>query len=326
MPNRLSKIFIITAAMFFVVFLFFQPTYNANAALVTCGTTTNPTPCGVCDILVLGSNIINFVIFTMVPAIAVLLYLIAGFLILLGGANPGFVSTGKSIFKTTTGGVIIVFTSWMITNTVLKSLAGNGLFTADWNKVTCSMTSTGQPIYSVQPTIIPLPPAISGNLQKLAQQVLASGISLSTSADCGNSFHARGNVEDIAAGRLAAVCSPTCKMTGCQPGGASGDVSLNSTILAGLLGLNDWMRQKGITGGFTITSLMTGEHSSASSAHYTGEAVDIVPGSTNPSDWQDIRLFLKGFGGTPICEGVNGSDVASCVGVNHIHWTLRKGQ
>src|SRR3989344_5703937 len=121
---------------------------SADAALVSCGrlqddpatTNINETKqCTVCDTLVLGSNIINFMLFTVVPAIAVLLYLIAGFLILLGGANPGWVSAGTNIFKTTTWGLIIVFGSWMITNSVLKSIAGNYFDEQPdpWNKVVC---------------------------------------------------------------------------------------------------------------------------------------------------------------------------------------------
>ena len=64
-------------------------------------------------------------------------YIIAGFLILLGGANPGWSRTGKTMFTNTTWGLIIIFTAWMITNSVLKSIAGNSPFTKDWNKVVC---------------------------------------------------------------------------------------------------------------------------------------------------------------------------------------------
>lgn len=127
-----------------------------------CGRAGQPA-CTTCDIFVLASNIINFVIFTLVPAIAVLLYLWAGFMILMGGANPGWIATGTGIFKTTTWGLVIVFTSWMITNTVLKSLAGDSIFTKDWNKVTCT-AGLGQP---PPPTV--LADACS-NPQQLAQQ------------------------------------------------------------------------------------------------------------------------------------------------------------
>lgn len=96
--------------------------------------------CTVCDTLVLASRVINFVLFTLVPAIAVLFYLIAGFLILLGGANPGWVTTGKTIFKNTTWGLIIIFGAWMIANSVLKSIAGNYFDKQPdpWYRVVCT--------------------------------------------------------------------------------------------------------------------------------------------------------------------------------------------
>ena len=122
----------------FAVFLIFQPIYNADAAIVPCGREGQPA-CTTCDIFVLASNVINFILFTVTPAIAVLLFLIAGFMILLGGANPGLITTGKNIFKTTVYGLLLVFGAWMLTNTILKSLAGNYFDEQDdpWNKVVC---------------------------------------------------------------------------------------------------------------------------------------------------------------------------------------------
>lgn len=143
----------IIASTLFVAFLIFQPIYSANAALVSCGrlqddpsTPENETKiCTVCDTLVLASRVINFMLFTLVPAIAVLFYLIAGFLILLGGANPGWVATGKTMFTNTSWGLIIIFASWMITNSVLKSIAGNYFDKQPdpWYKVVC--TNPAQP-------------------------------------------------------------------------------------------------------------------------------------------------------------------------------------
>lgn len=153
MTNNLAKIFIIIAVILVGGFLIFQPIYSTNAAgLVPCGQSEDDPktldvkenkPCTTCDLLVLGSTVINFILFTITPAVAVLLYLIAGFMIILGGANPGQINTGKNIFKTTTYGLFIIFGAWMITNTVLKSLAGEGPFTGKWYEVTCSNPDAG---------------------------------------------------------------------------------------------------------------------------------------------------------------------------------------
>ncbi len=117
---------------------------GATGGLVTCGR-TGQAPCTTCDLLVLMSNIINFILFILTPAIATLLYLVSGFMILMGGANPALISQGRNIFKNVTYALFIIFGSWMITNSVLKSIAGDSLFTKDWNKVTCNAPAAENP-------------------------------------------------------------------------------------------------------------------------------------------------------------------------------------
>src|SRR3989344_2331308 len=142
---KFYKILVFIVAVFSVSFLFFNSIQPASAALVPCGLSEDDlsTPedetalCTICDTLKLFSRIINYILFTLVPAIGVLLYLYAGFLILLGGANPKLVATGRSVFSTTTWGLVIIFVAWMVTNSVLKSIAGDSVFTKDWNKVVC---------------------------------------------------------------------------------------------------------------------------------------------------------------------------------------------
>lgn len=131
------------------------PTVNA-AGLVPCGR-TGQAPCTTCDIFQLASNVINFVLFTVVPAIAVLFYLIAGFMILLSRGNSDLIATGKNYFWNTTMGLFIIFGAWMITNTVIKSLAGDSDVSSNWYKIECAVTETG--------VVIPLPsvsPSVSG--------------------------------------------------------------------------------------------------------------------------------------------------------------------
>ena len=160
----------------------------------------------------------------------------------------------------------------------------------------------------------------SEQLAKLAQQIkIDSNIKLSTDADCGNSFNAKQNINDVADGKLPAICSYKCG-DGCISGGTEGDIAIKSTILEGLLSLSQWMQSEGISGGFTITSLTTGSHS-AKSLHYQGRAVDITPNSSDPAVWRRIRNYLKGFfGGNPFCERPDGGNDSSCGNADHIHW------
>jgi hypothetical protein len=155
--NRFYKIYPLFLLVFVGIFLIY-PIVNAageckEGGLVPCGRLCDDpsTPedetrmCTTCDIFALASRVINFVLFTLVPAAAILLYLVAGLIILLAGANPAWFATGKSIFKTTTWGVIIVFSAWMITNTVLKSLVGDSDVSNNWFRIECTAVVQGNP-------------------------------------------------------------------------------------------------------------------------------------------------------------------------------------
>lgn len=278
--------------------------------------------CTECDFLKLFKNIIDFILFFVVPIIGTLLILISGFMILLGGAVPATISRGKKIFWNVLIGIVIILTSWLIVNFVLKSIAGGSDAADKWYQLECTETkvSTKTKFEGVIPdeeAELPSGPGIGQN-KILATEILSlsRNIGLSTSADCGNSFHAGQNILDMATGLFPAVCSPECI---CQSGGLSRNITVNPKILTALIRLS-------ANYNFTITSLTTGKHSPGSS-HYTGEGVDIVPVSDDPQVWQEVRGVLSGFGGTVICEGKNtGGNDPSCDlnNVNHIHWTLRK--
>ncbi len=121
------------------------------SGLVPCGRSkSNPdnppettNPCTICDGVGLISNIFNFVVFTVVPAVATLLFLAAGFLILLGGAVPAQVAQGRAMFRTTVYGLLIIFGAWMITNTILQSLASDKNISDRWYKIECTTSETG---------------------------------------------------------------------------------------------------------------------------------------------------------------------------------------
>ncbi|MEK7603755.1 MAG: transglycosylase SLT domain-containing protein, partial [Patescibacteria group bacterium] len=164
---------------------------------------------------------------------------------------------------------------------------------------------------------VPPPPPPPGSSQEKAKELISViGLgSFSTDADCGNPYHARQNIQDIAAGKLPAVCSPSCS---CKAGGTSGSVTVNSSLLDGLIQLS----KSGAI--FRVNSLTTGKHS-PSSTHYKGNGVDIVPNGSSPSEWIKARDFLNSFGGNAFCEDKSSRAVSSCSpipsSVDHIHWT-----
>ena len=118
MSACLSKIFLVFLLVLVGLFLIYP---TVNAALVPCGRScktfdsagkctvpgdgvplAEAQPCTTCDLFALASRVINFVLFTVVPAVAVLFYLIGGLMILLSRGSPGLIATGKNFFWNTT--------------------------------------------------------------------------------------------------------------------------------------------------------------------------------------------------------------------------------
>lgn len=79
--------------------------------------------CNKCELLHLSRHVIDFLMVAATPILATFFLIWAGVLIMMGGANPGMLSSGKRIFKDTIIGVLIVLLSWLIVNTLIKSLA-----------------------------------------------------------------------------------------------------------------------------------------------------------------------------------------------------------
>lgn len=138
--------------IFFVLFIIFS-IFTVSSAfavdwlpLVPCGLKEQPSggdsdidytaPCTTCDFFRLGKNVIDFILFGIIPPAAVLLFIVAGFLILTAGGTVGKISFGKSIFWHTFLGLLIIFSAWLVTNTILKSFAP-GDVGDKWHELKC---------------------------------------------------------------------------------------------------------------------------------------------------------------------------------------------
>src|SRR3989344_2388939 len=121
--------------VFFVLIIaifLFSIVPSAQAALVQCDTSYAKTACEICDILELFKRVIDYITFTLTPIFAGILILIAGFMIVLGGASPEMISKGRTMLTNTVIGVFIIFGSFMITNFIIKSLAGDNDIAESW--------------------------------------------------------------------------------------------------------------------------------------------------------------------------------------------------
>jgi hypothetical protein len=107
--------------------------------LVPCGG-PGQGPCDKCQLLHLAKNIIDFIMVAAAPFLAVVFFIVAGVYLMLGGTNPGMLASGKRMFKDTFIGILIVMLAWLITNTLIRTIAdpawvGQG---GNWFTFSCS--------------------------------------------------------------------------------------------------------------------------------------------------------------------------------------------
>lgn len=122
---RLSSI-IVALCVVAVALVATAPSF-AEARLTTCGG-AGQSPCQLCDVFKLGNNIFTFFLFPaadinngipVVPLLAGFFVLLGGFYLLMGGANPSMHAQGKSIILAVVMGLVIVYTSWIIIQSIL---------------------------------------------------------------------------------------------------------------------------------------------------------------------------------------------------------------
>lgn len=114
-------------------------TNKFSAALVPCVDT-----CTLCDILLLGQSIINFLI-QLATALAIIGVLYGGFYLLTSGGSPTRIQQGKDALWTTLKGIVIAYAAWLFINTLLLvfvsgDTSGTGIATIlskPWNQITC---------------------------------------------------------------------------------------------------------------------------------------------------------------------------------------------
>src|SRR3989344_5972719 len=133
----------------------------AWAGLVPCGLSEDDigtenvdesAPCSLCHLYVLVQNVLDFIMWTIAPIVAVLAVGIAGFKIMISGEKPGLRADGFKIIQTTVIGLAIMFAGCVLINEALlffgrpqgatdESKTGSVVEQAGkwmpWNQVTC---------------------------------------------------------------------------------------------------------------------------------------------------------------------------------------------
>src|SRR3989338_11515573 len=122
-------------------------TIEPSVGLRVCPFGTDPQYCVECDqrqLFHLAKHLIDFILIAAAPILATVFFIVAGVYMMLGGTNPGMLSQGKSIFKNTFIGLLIVMLAWLGVNILLKTLANydiikikTGISNLQWYEFTC---------------------------------------------------------------------------------------------------------------------------------------------------------------------------------------------
>ncbi|MDO8424544.1 MAG: hypothetical protein Q7S70_01220 [bacterium] len=126
-------------------FLLLIPQTQA-APLVPCGSTGQPA-CQFCHTFVLINNIIRLVFFTLVPSVAVLMFIIGGFYMLTAAGRPEWFNKAKTIITAAVIGLVIMFIALVFLNTLFDTLGvvewtklKGDWWSSEWWATTCPIT------------------------------------------------------------------------------------------------------------------------------------------------------------------------------------------
>lgn len=99
--------------LIFLLSFLFLPQVIFAAGLVPCGG-PGENPCTFCDFFKLFENIVKFVLFTLVPPLAILMLAFGGAMFFLATGNPGQLEKAKGILTSLVIGLFIIYTAWLL--------------------------------------------------------------------------------------------------------------------------------------------------------------------------------------------------------------------
>jgi len=194
--NIMKKVFpiIILALLITPILVFAGGTNCPTEGLVPCG--TDNCPCDLCDLFLMFDNVLDKLLFTVVPVLAALMIVVGGAYYLISQGKPEVLSKAKSVFVSIAIGLLIIYGAWLLINLFLMTLGvtvwdGPG---EEWFKIECSSSSPGPGINSTTPSTTPpttapsttnptTPPTVTPEQPKLCNVPCNSNWTC-TEADC----------------------------------------------------------------------------------------------------------------------------------------------
>lgn len=99
-------------------------------------------PCNICHAAELGQNILNFLVTTVMPFLAILFSAIGGFLIMTAGGNENRYRDGRDQLVRVVVGILIVLIAWAGINFVISTFF-NEEVTGNWFEFECKVEQEG---------------------------------------------------------------------------------------------------------------------------------------------------------------------------------------
>lgn len=99
-------------------------------------------PCNVCHAAELGQNILNFLVTTVMPFLAILFSAIGGFLIMTAGGNENRYRNGRDQLVRVVIGILIVLIAWAGINFIMSTFF-NEEVTGSWYEFECKVDQEG---------------------------------------------------------------------------------------------------------------------------------------------------------------------------------------
>jgi sorbitol-specific phosphotransferase system component IIBC len=136
--KNMKKIFL----FFFLVFVFLTlgqaQAEEQKQGLVPCGG-PGESACTLCDFFQLFKNIVDFVLFKIIPVVAALMLVVGGIMFFLAGGSPETLGKAKKLLTSVIMGLIIVYGAWIFVNTffMLIGVADWTGLTEGWWKIEC---------------------------------------------------------------------------------------------------------------------------------------------------------------------------------------------
>lgn len=103
---------------------------DIGGPIVVCGGPDGP-QCTICHIPYTIKNVIDYVIEWFVFPASLLMVILGGFMILTAGASQQRIETGKKLLTNTLIGIVFVFFSWFIVDTIILIMTGGSFMSED---------------------------------------------------------------------------------------------------------------------------------------------------------------------------------------------------